>query len=88
MVAAIAVWLLREILNSRRIQGILGWIPLAFMLTAREGSRMVLHPDNPVATSPLSIKLTFFLMFGLAILLSVWFIWVQRQSLKSEKMQV
>ena len=85
LVSAIAVWLLREILNSHRIQGVLGWIPLAFMLTAGRSSRMVLHPDNPVATSPLSIRLTFLMMFGLAILLSVWFIWVQRQMLAIEK---
>lgn len=83
LVSAGAVWLLREILTSHRIQGVLGWIPLAFMLTAGRSSRVVLHPDNPVASSPLSIRLTFLLMFGLAILLSGWFIWVQRQSLKS-----
>ena len=85
LVSAIAVWLLRGFLNSHRIQGVLSWIPLAFMLTAGRSSRMVLHPDNPVATSPLSIKITFLLMFGLAILLSVWFIWVQCRSLAIEK---
>jgi len=83
LVSAIAVWILREILGSPRLQGVLGWIPLAFMLTAGRSSRIVLHPDNPVATSPLSIKLTFLSMFGLAILISVWFIWVQRRSLAS-----
>ena len=84
LVSTITVWLLREMLNTPRLQGVLGWIPLAFMLTAGRSSRVVLHPDNPVATSPLSIKLSFLSMFGLAIFLSIWFIWVQRRSLVAE----
>lgn len=87
LVSALAVWFLSEILSNHRIKAVLAWIPVAFMLTAGQSSRIVLHPDNPVATSPLSIKLTFLLMFGLAILLSVWFIWVQRRGTKPDHNQ-
>lgn len=79
LVATLAVWVLREMFNSPRIQGVLAWIPVAFMMVGGRSSRMVLHPDNPIVTSPLSIKATFLSMFGLAILLSIWFIWVHQQ---------
>lgn len=81
LVSAIGVWVLREMIQSARIQGIIASIPVIFMLVAGQSSRMVLHPDNPVSTSPLSIRLTFLSMFGLAIVLSVWFLWVQREGL-------
>lgn len=84
-VATLGVWVLRELILLPRVQGVVGWIPIVFMLVAGRSSRMVLHPDNPVATSPLSIKATFLSMFGLAILLAIWFIWVQRQRLKIRK---
>ena len=82
-VAALGVWVLRELILLPRIQGVVGWIPVIFMLLGGTSSRMVLHPDNPVATSPLSIKATFLSMFGLAILLALWFIWVQRHQSKN-----
>jgi hypothetical protein len=82
LVSAIAVWVLREIWNSPRIHGIFGWIPVAFMLMSGRSSRMVLHPDNPVVSSPLSIRLTFLMMFGLAIMLSIWFLWMQRRTVE------
>lgn len=86
-VAAFGVWVFRELIMLPRIQGVVGWIPVVFMLIAGRSSRMVLHPDNPIATSPLSIKATFLSLFGLAILLALWFIWVQRQPSKNRKVE-
>lgn len=87
LVSAIGVWFLREMLSAPRIQGVVGWIPVAFMLIAGQSSRMVLHPDNPVSTSPVSIKATFLSMFVLAILLSIWFLWIQRNHQKTSSLE-
>ncbi|NIV13439.1 MAG: hypothetical protein GWN62_19785 [Aliifodinibius sp.] len=78
-VSAIAVWVLSELTKIGRVNGILGWIPIAFIFATRQSSSVVLHPDNPVSTSPLSIKATFISMWGLSILLAIWFIWVHRK---------
>lgn len=58
--------------NLRRINGLLGITPAALMFFSGSGSRMALHPEGPVSTSPPGIKLTFYGMFLLAMLLGGW----------------
>lgn len=76
-VVGIAAWVLGELVRNKRISGAASTLPPLFILMTGNSSRMVLHPENPVSTSPLGIKTTFFVMFGLALLLSIWTMWVQ-----------
>jgi len=78
VVIGIAVWFLSELVMSDRIKGILSAILVAFIFMSGRSSRVVLHPDNPVSSSPLGIKSTFYVLFGLALLLSAWTVWFQR----------
>jgi hypothetical protein len=76
IVAAIGAWYLRELIKPSRFKGLAGMIPFIFVSLGSNSPRMVLHPDNPVVSSPLGIKSTFLAMFGLAILLAGWYLWV------------
>lgn len=72
VVVAVAAWIFSELVRNFRVQAVAGILPLVFILLARGSDRMVLHPDNPVSTAPMSIRSTFLIMFGLAIVLSLW----------------
>jgi hypothetical protein len=76
IVAAIGAWYLRELIKPERLKGLAGMIPFIFVSLGSNSPRMVLHPDNPVVSSPLGIKTTFLIMFSLAILLAGWYVWV------------
>lgn len=76
VVSGIAAWILQDFISNARIKGILPFIPIAYMFIGGRSPRMVLHPDNPVSSSPLGIKATFIGMFILAILLACWLLWV------------
>ncbi len=78
VVSGIGAWYLRELIKPNRLKGLAGMIPLAYLFLGGRSPRMVLHPDNPVATSPIGIQSTFFVLFGLAILLSIWAMWTHR----------
>ncbi len=87
LVAGIGVWYLREFISQERLKGFLGLVPLVYMVIGGRSPRMVLHPDSPVATSPLGIRGTFYILFVLALLLAAWVIWMrsrQTQGCKAE----
>jgi hypothetical protein len=85
VVIGIVVWTMQEMFNNERIQGASGIFPFIFILFVRGSDRMVLHPDNPVNSAPWGIKLTFFLMFSLALLLSIWLLFnIDRKRLRSK----
>lgn len=71
VVATVALVLVNWI-NLRRINGLIGMAPAAVMIFSMSSSRMALHPEGPVSSSPLGIRLTFFGMFLLALLLGGW----------------
>jgi hypothetical protein len=73
LVVSGVIWILSRWVTQNRIIGFLSFIPPVFMVFREEGSRMVLHPDNPVNTSPDAIKFSFYAMFFLAVLLAIWF---------------
>ena len=83
VVAGIASWILYELLPFNRIKGLAAILPAAFIFLGGQSDRMALHPENPVSTAPASIQNTFFIMFGLAILLAVWLVWFQRTHRKN-----
>ncbi len=83
VVAGIASWILFELLPFNRIKGLAAMLPAAFILLGGQSDRMALHPENPVSTAPAGIQNTFFIMFGLAILLAVWLVWFQRTHRKN-----
>lgn len=62
-------------LPQRRLKGLLGTLPAGVMVFSVTSSRMVLHPDSPVSTSPLGIRSTFYGMFFLALLFGGWWIY-------------
>lgn len=76
IVAGIGAWYLVELVRPIRLKALAALIPFVFVVTGRNSPRMVLHPDNPVVSSPLGIKSSFIVMFGLAILLAGWVLWV------------
>lgn len=76
VVSGAAAWILQDFIANWRIKGILPFIPIVYIFIGGRSPRMVLHPDNPVASSPLGIKATFISMFILAIFLGGWLLWV------------
>lgn len=76
VVSGIAAWILQDFITNFRIKAVLPFIPLVYVFIGGQSPRLVLHPDNPVASSPLGIKATFISMFVLAILLACWLLWV------------
>jgi len=75
VVSGIGAWYLRELIRPLKLKGATGLIPLVYLFFGGRSPRMVLHPNNPVATSPIGIQSTFYFLFGLAFLLSLWAIW-------------
>lgn len=72
VVAGIAAWTFAELVRSVRLKGLAVFFPIAFILFSRQSERMVLHPDNPVSSAPVSMRSTFLIMFGLALFLAFW----------------
>jgi hypothetical protein len=68
------IWILSNWIHQKRVLGLLSPLPIIFMIWTVGGSRMVLHPDNPVNSSPDGIRYAFYGMFILAILLAGWFV--------------
>lgn len=79
MVSGIGAWFLRELIGSDRLKGLIGLIPVAYIAVGSQSPRMVLHPDNPVVSSPLGIKGSFLSLFLLAFLLALWMLWFRSQ---------
>lgn len=75
VVSGIAAWILQDFLTKRWLKALMPVIPVIYIFVGGRSPRMVLHPDNPVSTSPLGIKATFIGMFVLAVLLSFWLLW-------------
>lgn len=75
VVSGIGAWYLCELVRPLRLKGAAGLIPLVYLFFGGRSPRMVLHPDNPVASSPIGIQSTFYILFGLAILFSIWSVW-------------
>lgn len=73
LVVSGVIWILSRWVTQNRIIGFLSFISPIFMVFREEASPLVLHPDNPVNTSPDGIRFTFYAMFILAILLAIWF---------------
>jgi hypothetical protein len=61
-------------LNKRGLIGAVSITPAVFMVFTVSSSTLALHPENPVNTSPLGIKYTFYIMFFLAVMLAGWWI--------------
>lgn len=86
LAVAVVILVLSAWLRSRRLQGALGTILLAFMLWATFSSPLILHPDNPIMTSSsTAIKATFFGSFALVLGITGWVLWYLRQAAASQK---
>ena len=72
LVVSTVSWILMKWVYPIRVRALLSAVPVVFMAWSVKSSRMALHPDNPVNSSPAGIKNTFYIMFFLAILLAVW----------------
>lgn len=71
VISTVALVLVKWI-NQQRIAGLLGAAPTILMAFTVSSSRMALHPDSTVGSSPSGIKFTFYGMFLLALLLGGW----------------
>lgn len=71
MISGVILVLTRWI-HRKLVIGLLSLIPIIFMIWTVGGSRVVLHPDNPVNSSPDGIRFTFYGLFFLALLLAGW----------------
>ncbi|MEN8242771.1 MAG: hypothetical protein ABFS17_12675 [Chloroflexota bacterium] len=79
MLAGIVLWGSSWWFNTSRMKALLGVLAAGMLLLATESSQSILHPESPVNSSPLSIKTTFYIMFGLGLLLAAWTIHYQKQ---------
>jgi hypothetical protein len=82
LVLAVVLWLFSKWIGGVRFRGGIGLLAAGMLLMATESSQSILHPESPVNSSPLSIKSTFYIMFGLAIFLSIWSLDFQRSRSK------
>jgi hypothetical protein len=78
LIIGVILWLFSKWIGEVRFRGGIGLLAAGMLLLATERSQSILHPESPVNSSPLSIKSTFYIMFGLAIILSIWTIDFQR----------
>jgi hypothetical protein len=78
MLVGVLLWGATHWLQQTRVKGLISSLAALMLLMATESSQSILHPESPVNTSPQSIKATFFIMFGLALLLGIWSIDFQR----------
>jgi len=79
MLAGIVLWGSSWWFNTPRMKALLGVLAAGMLLLATESSQSILHPESPVNSSPQSIKFTFYIMFGLGLLLAAWTIDYQKQ---------
>ena len=78
-VVAAVVWVLTRWIPRKRLNGLLSIVPVVFMVMTVKSSTTVLHPDNPVQSSPNGIKYAFYGMFMLALLLAGWWVFTLRK---------
>jgi len=79
LVVAAVAWILTRWITRKRLNGLLSMVPVVFMIMTVKGSTIVLHPDNPVQSSPNGIKYAFYGMFMLALLLAGWWVCTLRK---------
>jgi hypothetical protein len=75
----IVLWVSSRWFNLPKLRAAIGILAAAMLLFATESSQSILHPESPVNSSPLSIKSTFYIMFGLGLLLATWTVIFQKQ---------
>lgn len=78
-VVAAVVWILTRWIPRKRLNGLLSMVPAVFMIMTVKSFTTVLHPDNPVQSSPNGIKYAFYGMFMLALLLAGWWVFTLRK---------
>lgn len=79
-VAVLVVMILDNWLAQRRLRGALFASLLAFMVWSLVGTPLVLHPDNPIRSSPYTIQTVFYGAFALVMLTATWAIWYLRKA--------
>jgi hypothetical protein len=72
MLAGVFFWWASWWIKSARPRGAVGALAAAMVLMATNSSQSILHPESPVNTSPVWIKATFYVMFGLGLALGIW----------------
>jgi hypothetical protein len=72
MLAGVFFWGATWWIKSARPRGVVGALAAAMVLLATNSSQSILHPESPVNTSPVWIKTTFYVMFGLGLALGFW----------------
>ena len=78
MLVGIILWIASWWFNAARMKAVIGALAAGMLLLATKSSQSVLHPESPVNSSPDSIKSTFYIMFGLGLLLAAWTIYYQK----------
>jgi hypothetical protein len=87
LLIGVVLWLFSKWIGGVRFRGGIGLLAAGMLLLATESSQSILHPESPVNSSPLSIKSTFYIMFGLALFLSIWSLDFQRNRSKVKVLQ-
>ena len=65
---------------ASRLKGLLSCLLTGFLAWSILTTPLVLHPQSPVRTSPsTAIRLTFFALFVLSVLMAAWLVWLLRQ---------
>lgn len=72
LVVGVILWGATRWMQHIRLKALVGLLAAGMMLLATKSSQSILHPESPVNTSPASIKLTFYLMFALGLILAAW----------------
>jgi hypothetical protein len=77
---AIIVQIVISWLPVKRLSGVLAVLLVILLFWMNRQASLVLHPPNPIGTSPSQrIQMTFFAMFVLCSLVAVWVVWFLRR---------
>ncbi len=75
-VSLLAVQLLGLIIYSPITRGLVSIFPIGFLIVLTHQVPRIIHPDDPINSSDFwPIKLTFYFLFLVCLLLSVWLVW-------------
>ncbi len=86
LVSLLVIQLLEGIIHSPVIRGLVSIFPIGFLIVLTHQVPRIIHPDDPIKSSDYwPIKLTFYILFLVCLLLAVWLVWFLEQRRKANR---
>lgn len=83
LVLLLAIQLLQGIFHSPILRSLVSIFPIGFLIVLTHEIPRIIHPDDPIQNSDYwPIKLTFYALFLVCLLLAVWLVWITERKWK------